>query len=360
MKKKAGSTLLLFFMLSCSWFPLLSSCTFFHDPGGESSLIRQRDTAKFFHGIRPYRGDTESHYLLGCYFQERNRHELAVEEFMIAVEIEPAHARSYNGMGVSYDSLGDFAKAIESYKKALDIDPELDYVHNNLGYAYLLNGNMELAVHSFKQAIALNNKESLYHNNLGLAYAMNGKYDPAFSEFKQSVGDAEGHIFLAKILYKNNLSSANRKPHRKVDAEKALASIFSVPTLPSRQSTDTGAAMIASVALDEDTLERASLAVKIEVSNGNGVNNMAKNVGEYLRTKGFLPVNSTNAENFNRLKTSIYCKSGYQSQAHKVAHCLPGEQKIEMVSTLPKEHTVIRVVIGKDLIPYLSLFQKSS
>jgi len=434
-------------------------------------VIHQKDASKFIGTIRPYRGDPESHYLLGCYLQERKKHKQAVEEFIKSVEIEPTHAKAYNGMGVSYDSLGEYAKAIEAYKSALKMDPKLDYVHNNLGYAYLLDGDLNSAIDSFKQAVALNNRKERYHNNLGLAYAMSGKYNLALDEFKLAVGENRAHASLAKIIGQNglydraaskfaavpmirpsdrtnneveaaktlaNIFAGSRPvsaqpneeqvvpesryesaapfaaapminpsdmPNNSIEAAKTLANIFAdARTLSTRnevkvvpESQDRAAPQFAGALMinpsdgsnrveaadnlteifpvmqpmrnkiEEIVLEpqhrdagrQAASGIKIEVSNGNGVNRMARRVGEFLRGKGFLPSRLTNAENFNQLKTRIYYSRGYQDQACKIASYLPEGHSIEMVQRPPKRNEVIRVVIGKDLAPYRSLFQKS-
>lgn len=102
---------------------------------------------------------------------------------------------------------------------------------------------------------------------------------------------------------------------------------------------------------------QASSAVKIEVSNGNGVNRMARMVGEYLRSKGFLPIRLTNAVSFHQLNTRIYYNSGYEEEARKLAFHLRESDRIELIPDPPKGRAAIRVVIGKDLAPYRSSFQ---
>ena len=514
MKKIIAACLLL--VIACVWIPLFSSCAFFRERN--PYLIQQNDAAKFIGAIRPYRGDSESHYSFGCYLQERNKHELAVEEFLRAVEIKPT-AKAYNGMGVSYDSLRDYAKAIEAYNAALMMEPKLDYVYNNLGYAYLLNGDLESAIKNFKLAVALKRGKGLYHNNLGLAYAMSGKYNLALDEFKLAVGEDRAHASLAKIIRQNgrhdegsklfasapaikppdrtnkseegektrtenirqsvsaqkeervipgtgheaaaqivaapvvnpsdktnngqlgekilsdifmgsrsvstneqkilstgdesiSLESRHKsaaqidsspvinpsdrgyylRANNSEEAEKKLAEIFAVRqpasikkeeiivtetkhiddatiTLPFvgfvqnsakglEQASRTNGSSARVQEITDTVRTQAASIIRIEVSNGNGVNRMARRVGEFLRGKGFLPSRLTNAENFNQLKTRIYYSKGYQDQACKVASCLPEGHSIEMVQRPPKGNEVIRVVIGRDLVPYRALFQR--
>ncbi|RJR32973.1 MAG: tetratricopeptide repeat protein [Desulfobacteraceae bacterium] len=511
--KKSSIVTCFLSLVAFGLIPLFSSCAFFGETGGSSYPVGQKDAAKFIGSIRPYHGDAESSYLFGCYLQERNKHNFAVEEFMRSVEIEPS-AKAYNGMGVSYASLEQYAKAIEAYNAALMAEPKLDYVYNNLGYAHLFNGDPESAIKNFKLAIVLKRGKSLYHNNLGLAYAMSGKYNLALDEFREAVGEERAHASLAKIISRNDMhhkaakyaaapaitppggasryGEAEKKQvdsaqgrisettqpeatpftepldegaaqiaaasmidpsegaavageaenvlddifsvrpsardetmavvgwqkesavdialgpafdhsYRKdenVETSKILAEIFSVVSPattrpgekevsePREESSIPFAASLVIVPSDRSENQQPSSEVfrfastrnrkspvlepgsagidprpasdiKIEVSNGNGVNRMARAVGEYLKTKGFLPVRLTNAEDFKQLKTRIYYNSEYREEARRLAVHLPLGDGVEMVSyPLGRNAAVIRVVIGKDLVPYRASFQK--
>ena len=155
---------------------------------------------QFAKTIRKVDGEAEAHYKMALYFQGRHRDKLAIDELKQVLKRDPACAKAYSAIGVSYDNLGDNDAAIEYYKLALQIDPKLDYVYNNLGYSYLLKNDMQDAVESFQQAIALNGKEKRYSNNLGLAYARQGKYELAFEQFKFQDSDANAEKMLAKVM----------------------------------------------------------------------------------------------------------------------------------------------------------------
>ena len=179
----------LFFIISCS--TMLSP--------GETKI------AGFVSNVRPARGNPDSHYLLAGYYQERGRHKEAIEEFKKVLLIDPNYVKAYNGMGVSYDLLGDFTRAIGSYKMALSLNPNLDYVHNNLGYSYLLQGNLDDGITALKRAIAINGQDQRFHNNLGLAYGEKGEYDLALAEFKLAGDEAKAHHNMAQLYFKQGL-----------------------------------------------------------------------------------------------------------------------------------------------------------
>jgi hypothetical protein len=91
----------------------------------------------------------------------------------------------------------------------------------------------------------------------------------------------------------------------------------------------------------------------IEISNGNGVRHMAKNMGIYLNPKGFKTNRLTNADNFNYPETKIYYQSGYEQEALRLAKEIPGRQEIpDLIEHNRLMRRSIKVLIGKDLVPF--------
>lgn len=486
----------LFFVAASILILLVSACTLFRDSGKNSSVLTGQDAKKFIKSIRVHQGNAESYYNLGCHFQERKKHKLALSEFYKALECDPNYIKAYNALGVSYDALGDFALAVDSYNSALKIDPNSDYILNNLGYSYLLQDRPELAIESFKKAVALNNDNGMYHNNLGLAYAKNGQFDAAFTEFKKSGDEAKAHYNIAKLYYQEGLykeakehfaAANNYEPEtqrafkaaerleeilsveekapgktsdtlsdtpsveiiynddrisitpseiqvesnaeEEKDPEKTdeyIASItvvdimkydsdgiYTIPadTLKKSENTETLGTVkdeqslklsvkkedkrVATAALlqgkpiehNQESVENAAREnglvifneayasqmlklqkndldklpvprINIEVKNGNGVNRMARRVGDYLRNSDFILMYLSNADHFNHKWSKIYYVSGYLSEAYQLAQKLPGLQTLEEVTLIKDGNAEISILIGSDLIPYDNQFKR--
>jgi Tfp pilus assembly protein PilF len=206
-EKKAG---LISLALAIFFFIFLLSCSTSSQRPSKMTRLNLREMgpkeiASFLKNVRSPGGNSEAHYLLACYYQERERYREAIEEFKKALIIDPKNIKAYSGMGISYDLLKDSARAIECYEAALELDPKLNYVLNNLGYSYLLQGNPEKAISALEQAIALNAKENRFHNNLGLAYAMNGQLEKSLEEFKQGGDASRAHFNVAQFYHKKGL-----------------------------------------------------------------------------------------------------------------------------------------------------------
>jgi Flp pilus assembly protein TadD len=357
---------------------------------------------------------------MGRSLQERKRHKLAIREFEQVVFQDPTHVRAYNRMGISYDFLGNSPRAIENYKKVLSINPDLDYVHNNLGYSLLLQGNPDAAIAEFQRAIALNGENERYHNNLAMAYGEKGQFDLAFEEFKKAEGGPKAYRNLALLLYRKghfkeaatNLGKALAASFPKTDNEKGVAAI-EARTEPDRQGrsehqvfarpiisidrgeqSDTGKedevvtktvpeAGEAMVEQAEDAFQTVVLVpipksksmviskgkteqkepdtppeAGVEVFNGNGVNRMAARVGGYLRERGFLVLSPKNADHFNHPETKIYYCIGYLQDAYRVAQVIPGYQNMEKTEQLKHANAKVKVLIGRDMIPFDEVFRR--
>ena len=95
----------------------------------------------------------------------------------------------------------------------------------------------------------------------------------------------------------------------------------------------------------------------IEISNGNGVNNMARMVGDYLERKGFRVTRLTNANDFDYAETKIFYQKEYHHSADQVAEQLPVFQSKEQTERFDRANIKMKILIGKDLVPYYKLFE---
>jgi Flp pilus assembly protein TadD len=198
---------------------------------------QQKAYHEFSSKIRAYQESPDSIYRRACYFQERKKHKLALLEFKRIVEIDPSYVMAYNGIGISYDSLGEFTLAADSYKSALALNPNLDYVYNNLGYSYLLQNDLDSAIEAFEKAIALKENDKKYHNNLGMAYAKKGLFALAFEQFTLAADEKTAFHNLALFRKKNN-----SHPHIANRSDRLQSSKHTAENHPNQMKLDSASA----------------------------------------------------------------------------------------------------------------------
>jgi tetratricopeptide (TPR) repeat protein len=276
------------------------------------------DMTHFIGSIRYNRADSGDHYRLGRYFQERGRHMLAVTEFSRSIDLDPLRADAHNAMGVSYDKLLQFDLAEPCYRRALILKPDFAAAYNNLGYSYLMQGRPEEAIAHLKKAVALQGPNIRFHNNLALAYEQTGQVEMASAEFKLSGQDLQKHSnSWQPIEYESQgpdvmITNAQPKP------------LWAAP--------------------------------QIEISNGNGVYKMARNIGNYFELNGFDVHRLSNADHFGYPQTRIFYSDGQRQVACNLSRMLFGPDIVCDLIYDGQKHGQVKVLVGEDAAGLNDLF----
>ena len=174
--------------------------------------ILKNDWDKFFSDVKKVDGRAKAHYDMAVYFQKRNKHNLALQDFQKAIQSDPTDAKTYNAMGISYDKTGNQEQAIQCYEMALKIDPEMASAYNNLGYSKMLKGDTEGAIEAYRQAIVLDDTNPRYRNNLGMVYAKSGEIEQARKQFQINDEPLAADRKLDKLLGKSAKSETRQWP----------------------------------------------------------------------------------------------------------------------------------------------------
>jgi Flp pilus assembly protein TadD len=332
------------------------------------SGMTDENLSKIMSQLRPHPGNAEGHYQLGCWYHERSRHQEAIKEFQKAVYIKPDYTEAYNGLGVCYDWLGDYAAASDAYRMALKLNPNLAYIYSNLGHSYILQGKNGEAIDALKQALGLGSNSKQTHNNLGLAYALSGQFDLAMKEFDYTGNKALAHTLVAKIYYQKGQFEKAKEHYSEalaLDPDSALSQKdLETSTLLAKfeavlaQLKEAVEVIMPGEQAQTETsghTPNSATNVGLEVSNGNGVNYMARNMGRYLKEKGFNIIRLTNADHFGYQKTTLMYKPEFGKATRELAEQLPEIPAMKEVKRLDRPNIGMKMVLGRDLIPYKSV-----
>jgi len=130
---------------------------------------------------------TSSNYLaynnLGFYLSGKGQTAAAMENYLKALEINPAYEDAHNNIGFALAGRKRYAEAISHYEAALRIRPNHVEVHNNLGNALADTGQIDQAIEHYFIVLKQNPDHADAHNNLGIALAMKGRFDEAIEHF---------------------------------------------------------------------------------------------------------------------------------------------------------------------------------
>ncbi len=210
----------------------------FWEPGDEKIANVEAATraSEFMSGVKPAKGNPDSHYRLGVHYQSRGNYQEAIEEFRKTIAIDPRHVFAYNGLGIAYDSLKERARAREAYRMAIAIAPNDRHAYNNLGYSFILEGDHASAVTILLEGLRLNENDAHMRNNLALAYMALGEKTLATTELAQSAGPSKVKSALENIEDKLGQLEMDRVPD--VVARENISSTEIVPVPAGNRFTE--------------------------------------------------------------------------------------------------------------------------
>ena len=143
--------------------------------------------ALFRHAVQVTRNNYLAYNNLGFYLSGQGRTTEAMENYRLALKINPAYEDALNNLGYALAGQKKYAEAIPLYEAALRIKPMHAEVHNNLGNALSETGKIDDAIQHYLIALQQKPDHADAHNNLGIALAMKGKLDEAIPHFHEAI-----------------------------------------------------------------------------------------------------------------------------------------------------------------------------
>ncbi len=134
----------------------------------------------------------EAHRARGLLLEITGNYEDAVNEFQIAIAINPNIADLYLALGRAYRSVGDDTSAITAFERASTLDPYDPWAPYYISRTYASNGEYTKAIQQGEDAIELEPTETRFYWNLGTQYYRSGDYDKALEYFRISIQGGVG------------------------------------------------------------------------------------------------------------------------------------------------------------------------
>ncbi|MES2153077.1 MAG: LytR C-terminal domain-containing protein [Pseudomonadota bacterium] len=272
----------------------------------------------------------DAYYQLGKYHQGLGDLELALTAYNYAIARDAQHLEARNAAAAIHAGQGRLDQA-----KAMLLDlvaeyPTLAQALNNLGYVYYLQGDYEAATATLRQAVRLDIDNTRTRNNLRLAEAGGARVADVATPVAAPVADVVRPAPQPEMASKMALIQLQPNVY-----ELKLATTVPAP-LP-----------LASVAPAEQPVAEAVPASRLEISNGNGIDGMARRIGTLLRQRGIAVARLTNEKPYRQPETKIQYRSGYLAQAEALKRALRGNVVLSESEAL-SPRSDLRLVLGKD------------
>jgi protein O-mannosyl-transferase len=124
---------------------------------------------------------------LGHYYSQKNEPDKALENFNVAIQLEPNKAQTYSDRGKIYFDRGEFELALEDYNKSLSIDPEFLDALANRGAVYGIKNQYDKAIEDLSKVIKTDPDYADAISNRGFAYYR-------LNEYKKTIADCNLYL----------------------------------------------------------------------------------------------------------------------------------------------------------------------
>jgi Tfp pilus assembly protein PilF len=304
-------------------------------------------------------------YLRGRNLHLARRYDEAIAAYQAALRADAGHVNARNGLAIAYAEQRDFAKAIPIWREltrgaTMSSGPETAFLFNNLGYAYFLNGQYDEASVALEKACLLNPLNDRAWQYLGETLQKLGQEERAQQMLRQASALREhdpraDYAHTGQSAKSPALALALASPPGK-DREWSFVEVINKPDgmLELRRVAPASAAVkpaaeAVKASVDKATADKTPPPIaKLEISNGNGRQGMARQLSRQLRDPAVKVVRITNEKGFGVRQTRIEYRPAFRSVAERLAERLGSGMPVEAPSGSRAD---VRLVIGRDLPP---------
>lgn len=346
---------------------LMSGCTlypWYQNKAGQAVSIKP--VMEVHHGVR----SADAMYQLGRYYQARVNYAEAIVAYEKALETDPSHVEAHNGLGVAHCLQDRHELALQYFRKAIGIAPLAAHLHNNLGYAHLVYGQEAEAVSAFERALRLEPQNQRARRNLAAVYMKAGLRGKAtaltIAHSESTAASAAAPAPGASAGTPADTSSVAAAGERQKLSCSAGARLVQItPGVFEFRMTETEAMaamppgkILGGTAALQDSGKFSGQDIRIEVSNGNGVPGMARQVSDFLQQNGFAKVRLTDRQPYQQALTEIHYRPGHSGVAEEISRLMPvGVPMVESYNLRKDIH--VRVMLGKDAVRQVAWLESS-
>ena len=121
-----------------------------------------------------------AYFVRGLLHRNMRNHELAIQDFLSTVALDPQDKNAYNHLAYSYDDIGNLEKSLWAIDKYIEIAPDEANPYDTRGDLYANNGQVDLAIASYRKALAIK-QDFMSSDKLAALLVQQGRFDEADS-----------------------------------------------------------------------------------------------------------------------------------------------------------------------------------
>ncbi|MGH6640338.1 MAG: tetratricopeptide repeat protein [Polaromonas sp.] len=293
--------------------------------------------------VTPAMPSHEALYTMGRAAHGAGQLTLAAQHYEQVLEKVPAHVGALNALAVIHAQSDRTDKALQLFARARQLAPGAAHVHNNTGYALLRAGQLDEAELALKRAHELDPLNGQTLQNLELLATAQAERRPANPVALAGQASADPRagphlVVVAPNVYElqapaRPAAGAVQVVAGSTSGDPSQAQALSREVMPNHAPAAAGAGL---------------RGVRLEVSNGVGIANLARRTANRLAVMGVATARLTNARPYRQQKTEIQFVMGQELAAQALQSRLPMAAPAVPASRL-NSGTQLRLVLGHDV-----------
>jgi tetratricopeptide (TPR) repeat protein len=138
----------------------------------------------------------------GALYSGYGNYDRAIQDYHMAISLEPSNARTYNNIGNAYTLQGNLSDALQSYSRAISLNPNYVLAYSNRGVLHQRLGNHQSAIEDLSKAILLRPEDPKNYVQRGVTYIEIHDTDKAVLDFNVAckMRNREGCDYLQKTV----------------------------------------------------------------------------------------------------------------------------------------------------------------
>lgn len=153
----------------------------------ERTFVWQDSKTLWTDAIKTYPRSAVAHNNLGLVYLEEANRQLAIPEFIQAVQLRADFADPYVNLGLAYLDLKQLGEASAALSEALRINPKLPSAHVNMALILEAQGQLPQAGEHYVRALQLDPELTTAKYNLGVIYYRLKQPDKAYTMFRETL-----------------------------------------------------------------------------------------------------------------------------------------------------------------------------
>jgi len=121
----------------------------------------------------------------GQYFHDHEKPGEAIDDFRMALEIDPRNYDAQTDLAIMYSIVGQFAEGVANFGRAIEIAPERPEAYANRAAALMALLRNEDALIDLTRSIELNPMQTVAYENRAIVYTRKGQHDLAAMDFSE-------------------------------------------------------------------------------------------------------------------------------------------------------------------------------